>query len=239
MYKLTSREALIAPVDTPHTHRALRRHGITESVTDICTTVDRGCRKERNALTRRLLTLVDDPAIEALIIAAFSGYVGGLVANTHTVDLPKRELWAIGLEALARSVKAAARCDAGDFHIIKSTSRDFCRAMARHRRHAQAEAEAYKVLFPNPSALQPIAEAELTAASIDELVEWLATVFDADKHVARMVVATRLGGYPLGAKDAPTVRARNCRERQRLEARIRGYVSPAEGLADHVLERIA
>lgn len=239
MHNYKSRRELIREVDTVRTRRALRRTGIGRSVREICDVVYAGDCEERSRLASQLLAASGDEAIEMLLVAAYSGYVGGQVAKTRS-DLTDEEMWSLGLAALVRAIRAAARCDGGDFHIIRSMSRDFARAMVRHRRKARNEAAALRLVRQHQHGLPSTSfESEMTSASIGELVEWVATQFDAEWKTAHMMVATRLGGYSLGPAERSTERARNCRDRQRLEAQIRGFVSPAEGLAENVLNRAA
>jgi len=240
MQKLTSRKAIIQAVANRRTDRVLRAHGIGLTAKEVCELVAAGSSNERTRLTSRLLELANDKEVEAVLVAAFSGYVGALIHDTRDVDLTHAEMWSIGMEALLNALRAAARCDGGDFHIIRSTSRDFVRAMKRHRGRRRQRTEFVR-LERDRELVDPSTSfhEQLTSASVAELVEWVATQFDADVAVAQMVIATRVGGYSLGSAGRSTERVRNCRDRQRVEAKIRGFVSPAEGLAANVLERVA
>lgn len=60
-------------------------------------------------------------------------------------------------------------------------------------------------------------------------------MFDANENVARLVVATCLGSYQSERRTHP----RPGVPPTRLEDLICRYVSPSEGLADHVLQRVA
>jgi len=240
MQKLTSHRAIIHAVVNRRTDRALRAHGIVLSAREVCELVAAGSSDDRTEMTSRLLEVAHVEEIEALLVAAFSGYVAALIRDTREVGLTQAEMWSIGLEALLKAVRAASRCAGGDFHVIKSTSRDFVRAMQRQRGHRRQQIR--YVRLEREGQLVDLSSSfheELTPASVAELVEWVATEFDADPAVAEMVVATRIGGFSLGSKGRSTQRVRNCRDRQRVEAKIRGFVSPAEGLAANVLERVA
>lgn len=239
MQKLVSREAIIHQVANRRTDRVLRAHGIDLGAQAVCDLVAAGTSAERTRLTSRLLDVANDQQVEAVLVAAFSGYVGALINDTRNTGLAQAEMWSIGLEALVKAIRAAARCDGGDFHIIRSTSRDFVRAIQQHRdrrkqRTEFEQMERNRILVERSASFHD----ELTSAAIAELVEWVATQFEADLAVARMVVATRVGGYPLGPKGRSTERVRNCRERKAVEAKMRTYVSPADGLAVNVLARV-
>jgi len=236
MDNFTGREQLIRHVDNLRTRRVLRRHGIGESVSEICELVYDGDRVYRTQLTTRLLEISDDLVVEELLLAAYSGYVGGLVKETRS-ELSEAELWSLGLCSLGRAIRSAALCGGSDWHIIRSAKRDFVRAMRRHRAKLADQARFIRMVRET-AVVEPSTSIgdELCAVTIEELVEWLCTEFDANDAVARMVVATRLGGFALGPKGASTQRAHNCRERQRVEAQVRGFVSPAEGLAERVLQ---
>ena len=239
MHNFTARATLIDEVDNIHTRRALRSHGIDMSVREICDLVYSGDRDERTRISSQLLAVCDDPSIEMLLVAAYSGYIGGQIDCTRS-DLSEEEMWSVGLDALVRAVRASARCAGGDFHIIRSMTRDFVRAIVRHRRRSQREAR-YLRMTRGSRLVEPSTsfDEELTSASVSELVEWVSTEFGAELAMAQMVVATRIGGFTLGDGQTSTQRVRNCRERKRIEAQIRGFVNPAEGLAEIVLSRAA
>jgi len=238
MPHITRQHVLVDEVDNLQTRRALRRHGFNLSLREICDLVEAGHTPERTKLTSQLLEASSDEQIEVVLVAAYSGYLCGLIANTRGVALQGSDIWSTGIEVLVRAVRASARCNGGDFHILRSTHRDFCRAMINHRKERRTESDAFQLLIDSGEQ-KDSHDDNWSAMAIEELVEWLATEFDAEERVARMVVATRLLGYPLGSKHDSSQRSRNCRERQQLEERMRGFVSPAEGLAENVLSRAA
>jgi len=232
------RTQLVGQVTNVATRRALRRHGFSLSAREICEMVSTGS-PDRSAVTSELLAVSNDRVIADLLAAAFSVYVDWLVETT-TVRLPVDEQWAIGLEALSRAIASAARCGGSDLHIIRSTKRDFLRAVNRCRRDAHRD-RTYLSLEREGSLVEPsvVMDDQMSSVTVGELVEWLRTEFDADKAAAEIVVATRLGGFALGPSGDSSVRVRNCRSRRRIEDRVRKSRNPAEGLAANVLSRAA
>ena len=241
----------MAQTDSVYVRRVLRRHGFDFSVQDFYGLVDAGASPERTRVTRQLIELSENSAIASVLVAAYSGYVEGFRRDTTwnyqwKGSLRSYDVWAMGIESLVAAIGTARNCTGSDLHLIKSTKRDFVRSIQRARR--QPDQLLFDSRYRPETDFGNLAEIEFeaepitdewTKAAIDELVDWLATEFSTEVSVARMVVETRVGGFPLGAKGDPASRARNCRDRKRLEAKVRGYVSPADGLAASVLSRAA
>lgn len=225
---------LIAQTDTITVRRSLRRHGFTISARSFIDLVAAGNSPERNDLTTQLVACSNDDGIKSVLVAAYGGYVAAWQRDTRNrpQGLSEEDLWSLGIEALCSAINAARRCGGGALHLIRSSRRDFVRSVQRHRRNVQAIPS--DLVIAEETGQKP-APPTLTGVEVEELVDWLATELDAREEVARMLVATRLGGFPLAPKDDALGRARNCKTRRRLENKLRARVSPTEGLAERVL----